>query len=252
MRCTKILGVDLHAVTFREAVDTISGFFAPENGDSGGARVIVTPNSEMLMIARKNPEFKALLDDADLVIPDGIGVKLASRLNKVKIRQRLSGIEVFEALMQEQGGNISVYFLGGRPGVGGQPCVAELAGVRLSQKYGIKVAGAHDGFFDDEAERAIIADIRAKKPDLLLVGLGMVRQEQWIARNRDLPVGAMAGIGGSLDVYSGTLKGAPKWMRNCGLEWLARLLRQPTRAWRMRVLPWFVVVVVARKIFRRG
>ena len=250
---TKILGVNLHAITLTEAVDTISGFLAAHNvanasganAQKTSAKIIVTPNSEMVMIARKNPDFKALLNDADLVIPDGIGVKLASRLNKIKIRQKLRGIEVFETLMKEQGGKISVYFLGGRPGV------AELAGARLSEKYGINVAGAHSGYFDDDAERAIIDDIRAKKPDLLLVGLGMVRQEQWIARNRDLPVGAMAGIGGSLDVYSGTLKEAPKWMCNLGLEWLARLLRQPGRAWRIRVLPWFVIVVICAKIFRR-
>ena len=138
----------------------------------------------------------------------------------------------------------TVYMFGGAPGV------AEKAAEEMRKKYpGLKIVGIHDGYFDAKEEKNIIADIKEKKPSLLLVGLGSPKQEKWIYSNLRFTDAKLAiGIGGSFDVMSGNLKRAPEFFCKLGIEWLYRLIKQPTRFKRMMRLPKFVLRV--RKVMR--
>ncbi len=136
-----------------------------------------------------------------------------------------------------------VYFLGGEEGI------AKQAIENWEKENGsLQVAGVHSGFFDEEEERRIIAEIQETKPKLLLAALGVPKQEKWISRHiGELGACVCIGVGGSLDVLAGKVDRAPKWMQRNRLEWLYRLLRQPSRIGRMMALPAFVMKVRANK-----
>jgi N-acetylglucosaminyldiphosphoundecaprenol N-acetyl-beta-D-mannosaminyltransferase len=227
-----ILGVPFEAITFDEAVLKLKGFL-----DEPGNHVCFTPNPEMVMAAQKDGEFMAVLNGADAVLPDGVGVVMASFFHGRKIRRRVGGCDVAQALFGAVERPVTVYFLGGEPGV------CEAAKYNVEKKYkNISVTGFKDGYFDAEKEKIIIEEIRRVKPDVLLVGIGFPRQEKWIARHKDeLPVRLSMGVGGTIDVLAGTVRRAPKIFRLLGAEWLYRLIRQPSRYRRMARLPVFLV-----------
>lgn len=202
---------------------------------------VVTANSEIVMMARGNPEFAAILSAASLVVPDGIGVVWASRVFGNPLSQRVAGIDLMEevlAVCAERGWR--PFFLGAAPGV------AEEALATLQRRYpALRTAGTFHGYFDETETQSVLARIRASGADLLLVAMGAPRQEYWIgAYRRDLGVPVAVGVGGSLDVWGGRAERAPLWMREVGLEWAYRLLRQPRRALRMLALPRFAVSVL--------
>ncbi len=197
---------------------------------------VYTPNPEMVMEAQKDHEFMAVLQRADLVVPDGIGIVLASYLTQTRIKERVAGYDLVQSLLKEmppQG--YSCYFLGGSPGV------VEQAAYKMKQKYkGLQIVGSHHGYFSEEEEQSVIDEIQRLRPDLLLVGLGFPRQEKWIDQYRHtLPVKVCIGVGGSFDGMAGKVKRAPVLFQRLGLEWFYRLVAQPTRAKRMVQLPIF-------------
>lgn len=234
----KVLDVGFDNVTMDEACETVLRLVGEP-----GASYVVTPNPEMVWEARKNPELKAALETADVVIPDGIGVIYAAKILGTPLKERVPGIELGAALIEEMsktGGG--VFLLGSKPGV------AERAAERLKEKYpAVNICGTHDGYFT--VSEPIIDLINEKKPAVLLVCLGFPKQEIWMMTNRDkLSVGVMLGLGGALDVFSGDAKRAPdRWCR-LGLEWLYRLLSQPSRIKRMIKLPLFLMTVIGEKI----
>lgn len=195
----------------------------------------VTPNAEIVWEAMQDGTFRQILNDADLVLPDGAGVVLGSRILERPLQGKVAGIEFAERLVQRlaaKGGRL--YLLGGKPGI------AEKAAENLTGKYpGVQICGTADGYFQDE--EAAVARIRAASPEVLFVCLGAPKQERFMAAHqRDLNVGLMIGLGGSLDGFAGTVKRAPRWMIRCNLEWLYRLLKEPSRLGRMMRLPKFV------------
>lgn len=205
---------------------------------------LFTPNPEIVMIAEKDAEFKEILNGAELVVADGIGVIKAAKILKTPLPERIPGIELGEAMIRycaSKGDALPVYLLGGKPGV------AEDAAKVLTEKYtGLLVCGTHDGYFDmsgGEEYEKVIAEINEKKAALVLVCVGAPKQEKWIAANREkLPcVRVFAGLGGSLDVFSGRSKRAPAFFCKFGLEWFYRLLKEPSRIGRMSRLPLFLV-----------
>ena len=217
-----------------------------ELAETADASMVFTPNPEMVMLARKDAEFKALLNSADLLVPDGVGIVWASKFTENPMKQRVAGIELIQnAFADERAKNFKWYFLGAKPGI------AQLAAEKMAQTYEIQVVGARDGYFSAEDEDEVNAEIAASGADIVLVGLGFPRQERWIFANKD-KAGARLyiGCGGSLDVLSGQIKRAPKIFRKMKLEWFWRLLRQPSRIWRQRVLLKFVLAVLFRK--KRG
>ena len=233
-----ILGVNVDMVNIAQATDRIMEFFEEDK-----LHKVYTPNSEIIMLAYKNEEFRQMLNSAELLTADGIGVVYASKILGKPIKERAAGYDIAcQVLDRIKDTQHSVYLFGGKPGV------AEKAKEKLETIYpGIKVAGMHDGYFKPEQEAEIVDDINRSGADLLFVCLGAPKQEQWITRNADkIKVRVAMGIGGSLDVFAGTALRAPEFYCKHGLEWFYRLMKQPSRAGRMLALPKFGITVLLK------
>ena len=204
---------------------------------------MVTPNPEIVMASWDDPALREAISNADLVIPDGIGVVKAAKILGTPLKERLPGIEIGEAILQyaAQSGK-KVFLLGAKPGV------ADLAADRMREMFpGIDICGVNDGYFKDDA--AVIEKINAAKPDFLMVCLGFPKQELWMAQNASkLDVGLMAGLGGSLDVFAGTVLRAPEKWQRMNAEWLYRCIKEPWRFKRIARLPLFILKAIAKRI----
>lgn len=204
---------------------------------------MVTPNPEIVMASWDDPALREAISNANLVIPDGIGVIKAAKILGTPLKERLPGIEIGEAILQyaAQSGK-KVFLLGAKPGV------ADLAADRMREMFpGIDICGVNDGYFKDDA--AVIEKINAAKPDFLMVCLGFPKQEMWMAQNASkLDVGLMAGLGGSLDVFAGTVLRAPEKWQRMNAEWLYRCIKEPWRFKRIARLPLFILKAIAKRI----
>lgn len=234
------MGVGFDNLTKSQFIDRAKSLIAA--GEKG---YCVTPNAEIVYEAVQDSDFRDLLNEACLVLPDGAGVILGAKILGTPLQEKVAGIEFGEAIcaaMAECGGK--VYFLGGKPGV------AEQAAAKLVEKYpGLNICGTADGYFKDEAE--VVAKINELSPDVLFVCLGAPKQEKFMkAHMEELNVHLMLGLGGSLDGYAGIAKRAPQWMINLSLEWLYRLIKEPKRLGRMMRLPKFVLICGAEKLRR--
>lgn len=234
---TEILGVPVDMVNKDEAFEIFEESFAQP-----GVTMIVTPNSEIVQNASKDEELKKLIGEADLIIPDGIGLVYASKILGCPLRERVTGIDFLESIVAKLASSgESIYFLGSKPGV------ADAAAEKIKEKYPkLIVAGTHHGYFDAEDEADIVDEINKSGADFLCVALGAPKQEKFIAQHRAEfeKVRGAIGVGGSLDVWAGTLKRAPEFYRKHGLEWLYRFIQQPTRFKRMLALPAFMLRVI--------
>ncbi len=234
-----ILGVKIDKVNIEQAADTIMGYIR----EDGEAKAVYTPNSEIVMQGYRSEEIRDILNDAELLTADGIGVVYASKILKNPINERCAGYDVARALLEKMGkaGN-SVYLFGSKPGV------AEAAAENMCKEYpGLVIAGCADGYFDEDKEEQIIADINMNAPDVLFVCLGAPKQEKWIyAHKKELNCKVCMGLGGSLDVFAGTVERAPEFYQNHGIEWLYRLIKQPKRFFRMLDLPKFGFTVLLK------
>jgi len=229
-----ILGTKFHHVTRAEAAAFIVKCLQERKKAS-----VFTPNPEIVMEAYHDPRLQTILNESALVVPDGIGIVIASRLLGHPLPERVAGYDlVQEVFRQIEHMEINVYFLGAGQGV------AELAKRKMEEKYtNLKIVGVHNGYFDHD--QSIVERINAAKPDFLLVGLGAPKQEYWIEKNRDqLEARVLMGVGGSFDGMSGKVKRAPNFFIKLGLEWFYRLITQPTRAKRMLRLPVFLLKVI--------
>ncbi len=238
MSRTDVLGVGFDNVTKAEAVER-----ALELIDAREGRYVVTPNPEIVMLAKENPAFKEALAGADIVLPDGAGIVKGAAILGRPMKEKVPGIDFacgVMARLAERGG--SVYLFGAKPGV------AEAAAETLRTKFpGLVISGTSDGYFSDDGP--IIETIKDAAPDFLLVCLGAPKQELWMAKmSGKLPVGLMVGLGGSLDVFAGTVKRAPEAWQKLDLEWLYRLLKEPRRIGRMMKLPLFVIEAAGERL----
>lgn len=237
----RVLGVPISKVTMNEAREKIKGFVKEE-----GFHQVITPNPEIVMLAKQDPDFHQIIEHADLVVPDGIGVVIASKLKKgEKLTERVAGYDLVQNTMKDAvKEGYKYYFLGSKPGV------SELAAEKMRETYpGIQIVGTRDGYFKPEDEEQIIKEINASGANILLVALGAPRQEKWMNEHgKEMPqVKVAIGVGGSLDVMSGTVKRAPMTFQKLGLEWFYRLITQPTRFIRMLILPKFLIKVIFYK-----
>ncbi|MBI3591081.1 MAG: WecB/TagA/CpsF family glycosyltransferase [Candidatus Melainabacteria bacterium] len=205
---------------------------------------IITLNPEMVVNAVKNPEFQAAINNSHLIVPDGIGIILASKIVDYKTFQnieRVPGIELAEKILEaanELGKKVALF--------GGKKEILEKVLAGFSSKYSsIKIIKAVDGYQGVEKHAEIASDIASENPDLVLVALGTPKQEIWINKYSSLfPRSIMMGIGGSFDVWSGRKSRAPKWIRNIYLEWFYRLIIDPKRIPRiLKTLPQFAWMV---------
>jgi N-acetylglucosaminyldiphosphoundecaprenol N-acetyl-beta-D-mannosaminyltransferase len=231
-----ILGVRVDDVTMDEAVERLAGFAA-----SGHFHHAVTVNPEFVMAARRDPDFAAVINRADLSAPDGAGLLWAARRRGQPLRQRVAGVDLvvrLAAVAAQRG--LRLFLLGAAPGV------AEAAAATLAaHNPGLVVAGTFAGSPRAEEEDAIVARIVQAQPHILFVAYGAPQQDLWVARNRQrLPVGLAMGVGGAFDFICGRRRRAPLWMQRLGLEWLHRLYHEPWRWRRMLALPRFVWAVL--------
>ncbi len=237
---SKILGVNIDIVSFKEAMDRIWNFLETDK-----THMVFTPNSEIIMLAKKDSEMNAVLSSGDLVVADGIGVVYASKILGNPIKERVAGFDIAKSIVAGlPSRGYSLYLLGGKPGV------AEEAKETLQKEYpGIKIVGTQDGYYSIDKESTIINKINYAKPDILFVCLGMARQEKWIYQNKDRILAKVClGVGGTLDVFAGKTKRAPDFFCKWGLEWFYRLLKEPWRFIRMTALPKFAFAVLFSKI----
>lgn len=226
-----ILGVSYDNVTMDEA---LAAGRALLHGDK--AAVVVTPNAEIAYDATKDAAFCAMLNRADLILPDGAGVVLAAKILKTPLKQKVAGIDFAKNMLQvfaEEGTRL--YLLGSKPGV------AEAAAEKMKELApGLIVCGMADGYFKDDKE--VVERMNASGAQAVFVCLGAPKQEHFMFAHQEelTTVRLMAGLGGSLDGFAGNVKRAPKWMIKLQLEWLYRLIKEPKRFKRMLRLPKFV------------
>ncbi len=238
-----IHGLQIHNISMKETLERICKML-----ENNVVQTVFTPNAEIVMQAVRNESLAKILNNADLLLPDGAGVVLGSKILKRPLKEKVSGIDVARGIMKKtEKNNVRFYLFGGKPGV------AEKAVVQLYSDYpGIKIAGYRNGYFNTEDTNAIIEEINAVKTDILFVFLGAPKQEMWITENQNkLQCKVAIGLGGSLDVFAGTSKLAPEWMRKAGLEWLYRLIREPYRWKRMLDLPRFVLLTLHVRLAER-
>lgn len=245
-----VLGVKIDDISMDQAVELVEGWVK-----KGGKHYIVTPNPEFVMAAQVDGEFKRVLDNADLAIPDGVGLKIGS-----DIKNTIAGVDFLERLCKMSSENgFTTGFLGGRYDV------AKKAAECLKKKYpGLKVMFAEGGgeVNDDgrwKVEGSILnpqkstlyplpPTVKIPPIDLLFVAFGQVKQEKWIAKNLPhLPVKVAMGVGGSFDEISGRVPRIPGLVQSMGLKWLVRLILEPRRIKRQLALLKFVWLVVVRR-----
>ena len=233
-----ILGVKISDLTIDEIVKLIIG-----NAGRKQSLTVFTPNSEIIERFRKNHDLLDIINSADILSADGIGVVLAAKILGHPLRGRAAGYDIAVKLLESAGG-LSFYFFGGDAGI------AENAKDNLEMKYpDIKIVGTRDGYNYDD----LLADeIIDKNADIVFVCLGAEKQERWIFENKDRLSGKiLMGIGGSIDVFAGKMKRAPEIFIKLHLEWFYRLMRQPTRIIRMLALPRFLIAVIIEKLKRK-
>lgn len=222
-----VLGVRFDNVTPEEAL--VRGAQLMEQP---GFHYVVTPNPEFVLAAEKDKEFQDVLNGADLVIPDGIGVIYSAKLLGTPLKSRVPGIEFSAGMlahMDKVGGR--VFLLGAKPGV------AEQAAANISKDYpNLIICGTHDGYFKEDAP--VVQAVKEANADLLFVCLGAPRQEKFMAKyGSEMGVKLAMGLGGSLDVYAGVVERAPESWQKCNMEWAYRLVKEPKRFGRMAKLP---------------
>lgn len=236
-----ILGVMVNSATMEEAVAEVSTYI-----DSDKPHMVVTPNAEILYMCYEDAELKKMINTASFTAADGIGVVKAAKTFGTPVKAKVPGCELgFNLLFEAAKKGAGLFLFGSKPGV------AELCAKNLQEKVpGLIISGTRDGYFKPEDNDDIIKQINDSGAKILWVCLGAPKQEKWMYENRDkLNVGVMLGLGGSMDVYAGTVNRAPKIFIKLGCEWLYRLIKEPWRFGRMMKIP--KVLRIAKKEAKR-
>lgn len=235
---TDILGVQIDHMTLDEAVDAGRTLL-----DGPGFHYVVTPNPEFVLAAKKDREFRRVLNGADLALPDGIGVVYAAKVLGTPLKERVPGVDFAQRLMALIAGNGKKLFL-----LGAKPGVAEKAADNLRKEYpGLDICGVHNGYFQEDGP--VVEAIRASGADIVFVCLGAPKQELWMSKfGPETGAHLMIGLGGCLDVFAGNVQRAPEKWQKAGLEWLYRLFKEPSRIGRMAKLPLILVYAAAARL----
>lgn len=228
-----VLGINVNTENYDELLPMI--FDRIETKEKS---LIVAINPEKIIKAKNDPALKKLLNEAEFQIPDGIGVILASKIQKGQITSRVTGVDMMMRLCEEAEKRQKPIFL-----YGGKPGIADKAAEKLKELYpSIIISGTQDGYEKDNEK--VIAKINEAKPDILFVAMGSPKQENWINVNRgQLHPTIYQGVGGSFDVLAGNVKRAPEAFQKIGMEWFYRLMKEPKRIKRQIALPLFLLEV---------
>jgi N-acetylglucosaminyldiphosphoundecaprenol N-acetyl-beta-D-mannosaminyltransferase len=221
------------------AIATAASAPAPAPVAAPAAR-IVTANAEILCHGSRDAALGELLRGADLIVPDGIGVVKAAAMLGQPVKARVAGIDLLAELAAWAAAHgRSVYLLGAA-----KESVEGAAAALLAKHPTLKIAGWHDGYFNEGEAEQIILDIQASKPDFLFVAMGFPAQDRFFEKHKArLPVGVMMGVGGAFDALSGRVKRAPLWIQRLNLEWAYRFAQNPRRLRRIWALPQFMLAV---------
>ncbi|HQN49208.1 MAG TPA: WecB/TagA/CpsF family glycosyltransferase [Caldisericia bacterium] len=221
-----ILGIPVDKITEKELLEKIINFINEKR-----FHLIVTINSENATKALENKIFLDVIKNADLVIPDGIGIIFASKILGDKLPERIPGIDLSYKLLEiSNEKHYKIVLIGGKEGV------AEGAKENLKKIFpNLNIAMTYNGYFNEDEEKKIVEEIQKIEPDILLVGMGSEKQEIWIWNNREKfkNIGVCIGVGGTLDIWAGKKKRAPKLVQKLGLEWLYRVIIEPKRIFRV-------------------
>ena len=237
---TMLFGLNIDTLSSNSALDRALELLVEQKVSQ-----VVTINPEMIEYANKNSYFKDIINESELVIPDGIGVKIALKINGINT-DRIPGIDFARKLLEESAQkNIPVAIIGAKDEI-----LTKAITNLSSEIENLNIVYSHDGYFSNDEE--IYADLLAKSPKLVLVAMGSPRQEEFIYNAKKvLKTGLMIGIGGSLDVWSGCVKRAPKFFQKLGLEWFYRTVSQPSRLKRIfPTLPVFILKSIKYRIFK--
>jgi N-acetylglucosaminyldiphosphoundecaprenol N-acetyl-beta-D-mannosaminyltransferase len=220
-RLVAILGVTISNLSTKEAIDLIVQLILEKADDTHAIYIV---NAHTLNMATEDAQYHEVLNSAYKVLGDGTGVRWAARQRGVLMRDNLVGTDLIPELFEATPGRGYRYFL-----LGGDPQAASLAADHCSKRYrGWNLAGFHHGYLNQEERTKVIQIINKAEPDLLLVGMGNPKQEQWIYEHRhELKVPVAIGVGGLFDHWAGNLNRAPLWVRKRGFEWLQLMLQQP-------------------------
>ncbi len=242
----RILGIDIDNIDINEAGDITKDLIEKSNKT---CKIVVAPNTEFIMLAQKDKEFYNILKNAELATPDSVGVMIGGKLQKKQFKERIPGQAYFRKVLE----------IGEREGwtfymLGGEDNIPKLAVEKLKKDYpNIKIIGYHEGFFKQHSEEDVIKEINELKPNVLFVAMGAPLQEKWISKHKnELQVDIAAGQGGTFDYEAGKIKRAPKIIQKLCIEWLWRLILQPTRITRMMVLPIYLVKIIFTKDITKG
>ena len=242
----RILGIDVDNIDVDEA-----GIITKEliENSNKSCKVIVAPNTEFIMMAQKDEEFYNILRGADLATPDSVGVMIGGKLQKKPFKQRIPGQMYFRKVLEVGEKEGWTFYL-----LGGKGDVPALAAENVKKIYpNLKIVGYHEGFFEKDSEEDVIAEINKLQPNVLFVAMGAPIQEKWIAKHKDeLKVDVAAGQGGTFDYEAGKIKRAPVIFQKLGIEWFWRLILQPSRIFRMIVLPIYLMKIIFTKDITKG
>lgn len=235
----EILGCHIDIIDKHQALEKINEMISAKKGGQ-----VITLNAEIAFQAQKDEKLRSLINGADLVTPDGIGVIWGGRQLGYDFPERVTGIDLMVSLCQKAADmGWKVFLFGAAPGV------AEAAAQSLSKQFpGLAVVGCRHGYFKDDESREIAREIGALQPDVLFVALGAPKQEYWIREQREvMKIPLCMGVGGSFDVIAGVKSRAPGWAIRLNLEWLYRLLAEPSRWKRQLALPRYVLAIKKAK-----
>lgn len=236
----KVLGFDVDLITLKDAVMLLSEKIKNKQGVH-----VVTINPEIIESAKKNNALKKIIEQAQLVVPDGSGIKLALMFKGIR-QERIPGIDLAFALLEmANDSNYSTALIGAKPEV-----INEAAAALQSKLKNINICYKQDGYFDSEKENIIINDINNLKPDIVLVALGSPKQEFFIKKCMEKYSNAVyIGVGGTFDVWAGVVGRAPYFFRFIGCEWIYRTYKQPERLKRIyKTLPLFAVKAIIEAV----
>ena len=243
---TTILGISIDNVNIDEAGERTKQLIEYSNKT---CKMVVAPNTEFIMMAQKDKEFYDILRGADLATPDSVGVMIGGKKQGKPFKERIPGQAYFRKVLEigEKEG-WTFYFLGGKGDV------PYLASENVKKIYpNIKIAGYHEGFFENDSEESVIEEINKLEPNVLFVAMGAPIQEKWIANHKnELKCDLAAGQGGTFDYEAGKIKRAPKFVQKLGIEWFWRLILQPTRIIRMMALPIYLIKITFTKDITKG
>ena len=235
---TDILGVGIDDLVLPEAIEAGAALLREP-----GFHYVVTPNPEFILSAKKDETFRAVLNQADLSLPDGVGVVYAAKILGRPLKGRAPGVDFAQGLMERMAQTGDKLFL-----LGAKPGVAEQAAENLRRAHpDLVICGTHDGYFKED--EPVIEAIRTAGADVVFVCLGAPKQELWMAQNGAKTGARLAvGLGGCLDVFAGNVQRAPEAWQKAGMEWLYRLIKEPSRIGRMAKLPLILVDALGARL----